>query len=741
MTTLTSPFGTLDQDLEYLWKKFKSPTFDASTGLSYEELKRGATEFAESMRGAPHPLIKARAFEFIARNVQIDTDPHDWFPAFGCWNRNDRPLTQLLGGFRNEVCSTKCSHGELWDRLNRSGANSIGIDFDHSVPDWDAMLPLGFPGLLKRVQTYRKRRLVSGESTPATDAYFDGIEITYTAILELVGRLQNMATSRASESPRLAMEATCLDQLRIGAPRNTYEVLQFIYLYFIFSEHIDRLQVRSLGNLDNLLLPFFERDLKLGTFTESQIRELVDYFLMQYASIDNYWGHPFYLGGTDASGKSRINKLSYLILEEFDKLSIPTPKIQLKIASNTPDAFLDAALKMIRHGNSSLVFVGETGIHRVLDSLGMPEEAARTCAISGCYELNPIGKYHFVHTGVGHVNLLKLIELIFHNGTDPGTGLEVGEKTGSLEKLKTFEDFCNAYLVQLERNIEDNMTVVNDFERFLNEINPSNVYSATVEHSLETARDAFHNGSWHNNTSMLFVGFASAVDALEVIRELVYEKKELTLQEFKQVLDRNWQGHEKLRNRVWRCDHYGNGIESVDQLAIWLSQFIAKKVNRRPNARGGVWMASGHTARHFIVLGDKTGATPDGRYAGEEMSKNLSPIQGADVEGITALIRSITAMDVTSFPGDFPLDAMLHPSAVAGEDGLAAWRKLIRIYFERGGLDIHFNVFDAETLREAQRHPEKYAGLQIRVCGWNVHFVELAKKEQDMYIRRADTRI
>jgi len=164
---------------------------------------------------------------------------------------------------------------------------------------------------------------------------------------------------------------------------------------------------------------------------------------------------------------------------------------------------------------------------------------------------------------------------------------------------------------------------------------------------------------------------------------------------------------------------------------------MANKINMRPSARGGIYEASMHSARMFIVMGEKTGATPDGRLAGEEMSKNASSTVGMDANGVTALIKSVTRIDSALFPRDFVLDLMLHPTTTQGEDGLAAMRTLVNTYIEKHGIAVHFNVFDAETLIDAQKRPEKYQSLQVRVCGWNVNFTELSRKEQDMYIRRA----
>ena len=222
------------------------------------------------------------------------------------------------------------------------------------------------------------------------------------------------------------------------------------------------------------------------------------------------------------------------------------------------------------------------------------------------------------------------------------------------------------------------------------------------------------------------------------IKRFVYEKKEVTLAQFRDILLKNWEGAEKLRFKVLNDKYkYGNGIPEVDYYASCIGSFIGAKVNHRPNTRDGYYIASGHNARLFIVMGKVTGATPDGRLAGEEFSKNFSPTMGMDRNGVTALIKSVTSIDSRNFPGDFPLDVMMHPATVQGEEGLAALKGLMFTYFDRHGTTIQFNVFDAEELERAQREPEKYENLQIRVCGWNVRFVELAKEEQDAYIKRA----
>jgi len=431
--------------------------------------------------------------------------------------------------------------------------------------------------------------------------------------------------------------------------------------------------------------------------------------------------------------------MSYLILDEFDKLSIPTPKIQLKIAANTPDEFIKHALKIIRRGNSSLVFAGEESIRNCMKAAGIAEADMADFDIFGCYECSAAGEHNENNTLCGFLNMLKPFELIFNNGIDRSTGKKIGIDVPPLSSYRSFRSFLKVYLAELQWIIDSNIKVTNEFEKHLSSINPANIFSATITNSLKTAKDAFHNGSYYNNTCFQNIGFGSAVDALSVIRELVFREKDISLETMAEALNANWEGFEELHHKIMHFPlRYGNGLPQVDRIGRFLLRAIGRKINGRPNSRGGIWKTAMHSARGFLRNGKLTGATPDGRYAGEEMSKNISPVMGMDISGVTALIRSAIAADSKNAPGDFPLDVMMHPSAVSGEDGLDAWLRLIRVFLEKSGTSVHFNIFDAETLRNAQKNPEKYRGLQVRVCGWNVRFNDMNREEQEMYIRRAE---
>lgn len=709
--------------------------YDVSTGMGDDEIKAGLKNLYEKIKDLPHPVAKAYAVKYTLDNTRIDVNEHDYFVGFYSVNR----LASAIGQwkwysevFDKIIPKTKA----LIDDMNNSGAVTVWPDFDHVVPDWNSLLTLGFSGIIERLRSYRQKHAEGGTLTDEAAAYFDGMEITYRAVIDVIDRLYKYAlTQNHGKAERIA---DCLEHIRDGAPTNIYEAMQLIYIYFMVSECFDGYQVRSLGNgLDGSLYPFYENDLKNGTFTRDEIKELIGYFLMQWSAIGNFWGQPFYMGGTDTNGGTKYNDLSADILDVYDRLGIYNPKIQIKVNENTPDKILFKVFDMIRRGHSSFVFCCEPGMVRAVMSYGASHKEALNMDIRGCYETGV--RADEVSTAAGYVNALKPIEYVFSNGFDKRLGKQFGLKTGELDELKTFDSFYNAVLRQWENLIEMTVEVADSYEKYLGTINPSNMYSATVERSLERGRDAYQSGVKFNNSAILNCGFASLVDSVMAVKEFVYDKKEVSLAELKNALDNNWKGYEPLHTQIRKsCHKYGNSDTTADVYSQAMAAYFAMKVNNRPNARGGVYKAIMHSAMQFIEQGKLTSATPDGRYDGDEISKNASPSVGMDKNGVTALINSVLCVKPYIYPESFCLDIMLHPTAVEGDEGLGIMKSLLFAYMNGGGMSIQFNVFSTDTLKDAQKNPQKYQNLQVRVCGWNVLWNNLSEKEQNSYIARAE---
>lgn len=705
------------------------------SGLDDEQILNGLKQLEKETEKLSHPVARAKAIKYVLENERIYINEHDYFvglyslsrlanrTTFDKWAKDSQSL--------RDTDTLKCSRD-----FNNSGAVMIWTDYDHVVPDWKSLMELGFSGIRERAREYKRKHKENGTLNSEMTAFFEGIEIQYTAIIELIDRMYHTALKQEFEkAPKIA---ECLKNLRNGAPSSFYEALQLIYIYFIISESIDSYQVRSLGNgLDNTLYAFYKNDLESGKITKEEAHNYLSYFLMQWSAIGNYWGQPFYMGGTNLDGSTKYNELSYEILDVYDNLEIYNPKIQLKINENTPDEILTKAFDMVRRKNASIVFCCEPAMIKAVMGYGATYEEALNYDIRGCYETGV--RANEVSSTSGYINAAKAVEFVFTNGFDTVTNKQVGIKTGEISEIKTFEDFYFAFLKQWEYLIEQSMKITNDAERFLSFVNPSSMYSATIETSLKNGRDGYGGGVKFNNNAMLNCGFASAVDSLMAVKEFVFDKKEISLTELARVLKNNWQGYELLQAKVKKSTHkYGNNDTVADTYASAMASYFANKVNNVPNGRGGVYKAIFHSARAFVIQGEKTGALPYGRLAGEELSKNASAVPGVDKNGITALIESATKLSPSDYHESFCLDVMIHPSAVDGENGFNIFKGILMTYLKKGGQSIQFNIFNTDTLRDAQKNPDKYKNLQVRVCGWNTLWNNMSKKEQDAYILRAE---
>ncbi len=707
--------------------------YDPETGLSDGEMDAGLAALSEKLAGQPHPVAKAKLFAFVLDNTRIDVNEHDFFVGiYSC----SRPLDEYtVRPWYREVRDAFPAAAARLNEAAKAGETYGGLDFDHTVPDWDRMMKLGFTGLLAYARASHERLAASGALTEKKEAFFRGVEMEYEALIRLIDRLQKRAAAcRFDKAPAIA---EALARLRDGAPQTTYDAMMMIYLYFMASENVDHYQVRSLGyGLDATLYPFYQADLARGVSRE-EIGRLLAYFLMQWSAIGNYWGQPMYLAGTRPDGTTRVNELSYLILDVYNDLGIYNPKIQIKVGGATPKAFLMKALTMIRDGVSSIVFCSERHIVQALMARGATYEQAMDGQISGCYEYAVKAR----HIGVGglYPNPLKPVSLVFDNGVDRFSGLKIGVETGDVTAFTSFEQFYRAYLKQLAFQITSDLDALDQLATRVAEVNPSLLFSGTIAACMDSMTDALDCGI-DNGMGLTLGGVGTAADALMAVKELVFDRKLATMKELKDALDANWEGHEKLRARALTLKHkYGNGDPEADQYAAAIMRFIATDLTAgRVNSHGGHVGVEAHSARAFIIHGEKTLATPDGRRLGDETSKNASPTPGMDRCGVTSLIRSATTLPVDLCTTGFCLDVMLHPTTVQGAEGLDVFLSVLETYLDRGGASIHFNIFSADQLRDAQAHPEKYRSLQVRVCGWNVLWNNMCREEQDAYILRAE---
>ncbi|MBR5308961.1 MAG: hypothetical protein IKU43_09330 [Clostridia bacterium] len=708
---------------------------DYTEGLDDSQMRAALSELYEKTRGEDHALIKAKAFAFVLDNAKIAIDEHDYFPCLYNWGR---PLDGIfINRWQKELFESIPGLCEEIDDFKSSGIAEMWLDTNHVVPDWRDILSLGFAGLLERAQSYHEKYRLEGSLDEKQEAFFSSIEIEYEAILRFVKRLYDYASSHPTEKSELIKKS--LDTIYRGKPQNTFETLMLMYIYFLLSESVDSFQVRSMGHgIDRTLWKYYKNDIKNGTFTRDEIKGFLAYFMLQFSAIGNYWGQPMYLCATDFDNKTDISELTYDFLDVYDELCLYNPKLQFKITPETDKKLICRVLDMIRHGKNSFVLCCVPGITKsLMSSYGTSLEEARDCDISGCNEMHVRADEANMISSVA--NLSKAISYVFDNGYDTVLGKQMGLKTGDVSDFTSFDEFYEAVMKQITYIIDRILCMARKYEHFVAEVDPSVMLSATMERALKKKVDAYAFGVKYPTSSILLNAFATTVDSVLAIKELVFDKGEATLTDFKNALDNNWEGYEILHRKALGAKlKYGVNDKEADMYATAMFNKIAVYITGQKNSRGSIYKTGVPSTTHFLIHGRTTKATPDGRRMGEELSKNTAPVIGTERNGVTGTMLSAMKTSMWLFSEAYVLDLMLHPSSVQGDDGLEAMYGLVMNYMKNDGISIQFNVFDSKMLRDAQKNPDKYKNLQVRVSGWNVLWNNMSKAEQDAYIVRSD---
>ena len=735
-----------EKDLPDL-NRFKYPRYEENSGLTdFDEIQEKLEEMRVALRGEDRGKAIVAMTKFIFEKAAIEVrecDPFGvniagWEP--GCERYPWRIMQKVILQWEQEIYESDEGRraGELRQALRRTGAGWAYPDNCHSKPNWDDIFALGLPGIIDRAKKYRDEWIARGEYSEEKRSFYESVIEVYEAFIVLIGRFADCADKKAARSPKMADLRDALRSIASGAPQNLYEVMLLTFVYSLVQEYVMGIQARTLGHIDTLWRPYYERALADGSMTRAEVKELLKYFFMQYEMEANRNNQPIALAGTDGCGRDLTNELSYLMMEAYGELSIISPKVQIAVAESTPDEFLKLCCDLIRKGHSSIVFVNEEAGRAGQKFFSADPEDAKMLSLSGCYNFSL--KENVQPESVG-INFAKGVELVLYGGRDPGTGIELGVKTPDLSELDTFEKFYAAYMEQ-NLHIVDVAVEVSDFyDRNFVKISPAPMLSGNFDSAVRQGKDVYFNGAKYHNTVITVSCIASAVDSLYAVKKYVYDEGRLTLAELRDVLAANWSGHEELRCEIARDgEKYGNNIDKVDAFAVEIMKKTAEHVYAKRTPLGQSYAMDGEGIDHGITYGKKCGAYPDGRLAGDQFSKNLMPVFGCDRRGLLAYLNSVTKIDAEDYPNGAPIDFILHPTAVEGEEGLDVMLSLIRTTFKKGGSAAQCGVYSAELLRDAQEHPELYRGLQVRLCGWSQYFDKLTRDEQDMLIRQAESR-
>jgi len=628
--------------------------------------------------------------------------------------------------------------------------------FGHAILD-EKIYHKGLLDIKAEIASHRKnldplndlRAYDKNEELKAMEIAIDALIILAERHAAMTKELAEQATDPARKAELLKIADVC-SHVPAHAPRDFHEALQsywFVHLGVI--TELNTWDSFNPGRLDQHLYPFYVKGLEEETLTRERAEELLQCFWIKF---NNQPAPPkvgiteeqsatytdfalINVGGLRPDGTDAVNDLSYLILDVVEEMQLIQPSACIQLSKRNPDRFLKRAMKVIRTGlGQPSVFNTDVIIKEMLHD-GKSMADARAGGPSGCVTVSAFGKESCTLTG--YINWPKILELACNDGRDPSSGEQLGPRTGDPREFVSFEQLLDAYRKQLKHFVDVKIAGNNFIERLYATRMPAPFMSVLMNDCIAKGKDYHDGGARYNSTYIQGVGIGTVTDSLAAAKFHVFDNKTATMEQLLEALRVDFEGHENLRQMlVNKSPAYGNDDDYADEIAEQVFNAYCDVLNGRPNTKEGKYRVNLLPTTVHIYFGSVLGATPNGRKAGEPVSEGISPSQGADTRGPTAVFKSAARIDHARTGGTL-LNMKLSPRLLE-DDGIDRLADLVRSYFKLDGHHVQFNVVTAATLREAQKNPEKHRNLIVRVAGYSDYFVDVGRELQNEIISRTE---
>lgn len=567
---------------------------------------------------------------------------------------------------------------------------------------------------------------------------------------ELARKMAAETTDEQRKKDLLLIAENC-DVVPEHAPKTFHQAIQMYWFVHVgITTELNTWDAFSPGRLDQHLNPFYEKDVEEGRLTREGAQELLE---CMWVKFNNQPAPPkvgitlkesgtytdfvnINTGGIRPDGQDGVNEVSYIILDVMDEMKLVQPSSNVQISRKTPQKFLKRACEISRKGWGQPAFYNTEAIIQELLNAGKTIEDARLGGTSGCVETGCFGKEAYVLTG--YMNLPKILELTLNNGFDKYTGKQVGIETGDPRDFKTYEELFEAYKKQLHYMVDVKVRGNAIIEKICAEHMPCPLMSSIVDDCIAKGKDYQRGGARYNTRYIQGVGIGTITDSLSAIKYNVFDNEKFSMDTLLKAMEANFEGYEAELNMVKnKTPKYGNDDDYADDIMKEVFNLYHGEVTGRPTVNGGHYRVDMLPTTCHVYFGEVMGASPNGRLAEKPVSEGISPEKGGDTNGPTAVIKSCAKMDHLITGGTL-LNQRFAPSVVQGEEGLDNMANLIRAYFNMDGHHIQFNVFDKNVLLAAQKNPDEYKDLIVRVAGYSDHFNNLSRALQDEIIGRTE---
>ena len=777
-------------------EQLRKESFEARPTISIERALLETAFYRENSGKYAQPVLRALFFKHLCENKTLYLGQHELlvgergpapkvvptFPELTCHSADDLQVLNSRAMTNYDVSQQDIAIYEkevipYWqgrsmrDRIfsdvpqNWKDAYECGLFTEfmeqrapgHTALD-GSIYQQGMIGLKKRIAD-RIIRLDYQNDPEAADRFeqLTAMDIACDAVILFAHRHAKLAEALAAKEPDPTRKKELLTIAHVcrrvpeHKPETFHEAIQMYWFTHLGTiTELNGWDAMSPGHLDQHLYPFYKKELADQTLTREQAKELL---ACLWIKINNQPAPPkvgvtakesgtyndftqINLGGLLKNGSDGTNEVSYIALEVADELHLLQPQPSVHISGKTPDHFLKAASRVIRKGYGyPSIFNTDTVVMEQV-RVGKSIEDAREGGTSGCIETGAFGKEAYILTG--YLNVPKILEITLNNGKDPLTGKQVGLQTGDPKGFSSYEMLYDAFTQQLEHIITLKIEVNNYIERMYAKYSPAPFLSVVINDCIEKGKDYYDGGPRYNTNYIQCCGIGTITDSLSAIKTHIFAEKTFSWEQLLDALADNFADQEPLRLTLWnRTPFFGNDDDRADTLMQQIYDSLFTAIDGKPNTKGTVYHLNMLSTTCHVYFGKMLGATPNGRFAHQPESDGTSPSHGADRQGPTAVVKSLSKMDQSKSGGTL-LNQRFLPSVLASEQDLGKLCGLVRSYFNLGGHHIQFNVVDTATLRKAQQTPDEYRNLLVRVAGYSDYFVDLDADHQEEIIKRTE---
>lgn len=597
--------------------------------------------------------------------------------------------------------------------------------------------------------------------------FYKGAVIVCDAAIGMIKNYAKACTLKAevcqdaSRKAELEKMADGLEWISENPARTFWEACQGVIMYQVLLYMEARHPALAFGRFDQYTWPFLEADLKEKRLTLDAAQEIVDSFFLKsncfyrasnpriaaYTGVGVTYHHTTIGGVNKITGEDASNPVTYMVLETLERLSLHDPTVSLRIHKNSPEKLWDLAIETTRQvGGLPLFQNDEVIIPGLIKELGMTLQDARDYSIIGCQEIvgsgndYPAGNGLHGKAGLGsHGNVLLTA---LNNGVNPSNGKSGGLMTGYLYEMKSFDDVKEAYKKQFDYLHKWSVTIQNYVENLSGFYAPSPALSISIEGCMASGKDCASGGAKYNSYGGTATGLATVADSLTAIKYMVFDKKICTAKDIYDAMMADWKGYEVLQQQILNeVPHYGNDDDYADEVMKWVTDIYYDNCKECYSKRSKVYKAGLYGAAQHVVQGAVTNATPDGRNSGQPLADAMSPGQGRDKKGPTAIYNSACCIDHGKYMDGIALNLKIHPSSLQTKSAKKALLNMTKAYFEKGGMEVQYNVVSTEAMRAAQKDPNAYRDLVVRIAGYSAYFNELSESMQNDVISRNEIEI